>query len=194
MLVDAALTFCNRILTQEDWARGRLKPHAGLNARLNAGAFSIFCTITAHGFLRRAQPDAEADVQIDLPGDQLWRLSEGRDALLSIARISGRADLADTLGFLLRNLRLDLAAELSPWIGDIFAARLAKGLGALATAHVRSIDALARNWVEHLRDETRALPSRPEADRHRTATGDLALTADALERRIARLEAQQSRA
>ena len=84
MLVDAALTFCNRILTQEDWARGRLKPHAGLNARLNAGAFSFFCTITAHGFLRRAQPDAEADVQIDLPGDQLWRLSEGRDALLEV--------------------------------------------------------------------------------------------------------------
>ena len=190
MLVDAALTFCNRILTQEDWARGRLKPHAGLNARLNAGALSFFCTITAHGFLRRAQPDAEADVQIDLPGDQLWRLSEGRDAQLSIARISGRADLADTLGFLLRNLRLDLAAELSPWIGDIFAARLAKGLGALATAHVRSIDALARNWVEHLRDETRALPAAPEFSAWHTAVVGLASAADTLDRRIARLEAR----
>ena len=190
MLVDAALAFCNHVLTQEAWARDRLKPFAGLNARLHAGAFSFSFAVTRHGFLRAALPGASADVQIDLPGDQLWRLSEGHEALLAVARISGRADLADTLGFLLRNLRPDFAAELSPWVGDILATRLARGLGTLMTTQTRSADALARNLVDHLRDETRALPSAPEFNARQAAVVGLASAADTLDRRIARLEAR----
>ncbi len=64
MLVDAALAFCNHVLTQEAWARDRLKPFAGLNARLHAGAFSfsgypekLIDFDAAHLFISRGKPD-----------------------------------------------------------------------------------------------------------------------------------------
>ena len=189
MLVDAALAFYNHLLTQEAWARDRLRPFAGQTARLIAGAFSLAGTITPLGFLRTAAAHTPADVTVSIPADALWRLSEGREALLGVARIEGRADFADTLSFLLRHLRWDAETDLAPHLGDILAHRLVAGGLALLAGQRRCASNFAANLAEYLRDERRVLITPAEMASLRAALADAEAACSTLERRIARLEA-----
>ena len=187
MLVDAALGFCNHLLTQEAWARDRLRPFSGQTARLQAGALSFSLTITTLGFLRAAQPNANAAVSLSLPADALWRFSEGREAVLAATHISGRADFADTLAFLLHHLRWDAEADLAPFFGDIVAHRLMTGLTAFAGWQKRKVEGAAHNLAEYLRDESRDLVAPQELRACQDDVHALAAATDQLERRISRL-------
>ena len=187
MLVDAALSFCNHVLTQESWARDRLQPFSGLTTRLVAGAFSFACTVSPLGFLKPCSAQDAADVTVTIPGDSLWRLSQGREALLSVARIEGRADFADALSFVLRHLRWDVEADLAPYLGDILSRRLVSGTRRLVETHERCLKNASENLAEYLREETRTLASPSEVTAFGAAVAETENTVLALEHRIARL-------
>lgn len=189
MLVDAALSCCNHLLTQEGWARGRLQPFVGQTARLEAGALSFSFTVTPLGFLRKAASSSTVEVCISLPPDKLWRLSEGPAAALGLARISGRADFADTLAFLLHHLRWDAAADLAPVFGDIVAQRLVTGFAVAAAWQKRKVEGLALNLAEYLRDESHTLVAPCELQSFRSEVACLDASLEAFERRLARLGA-----
>jgi ubiquinone biosynthesis protein UbiJ len=119
------LAILNHLLTQAPWARARLSPHAGRHARLDLARLTVDFTIGADGLLVPSEPDSLPEVTLALPlGALILPPPGGLDALMAKAQISGSADLADALAFVLRHLRWDAEEDLAKFIGDIAAHRL----------------------------------------------------------------------
>ncbi|MCK9283968.1 MAG: hypothetical protein M0P39_06760 [Rhodocyclaceae bacterium] len=177
----------NHLLGQSAWARDRLRGFAGRRARLSLPPLSLDFSIDTAGLLAAAANDGAADVTIDLPADTPLRLLRGGSGeAMKGARIAGAADLADTLGFVLRNLRWDAEEDLSKVVGDIAAHRLVRGAEAFAGWQKDAAARLAENLAEYLSEESRLLVPRGELD---AFAGDLQQLRERLER-LERLERQ----
>jgi len=131
MLSRLLLGFANHLLAGEDWARNRLKPFAGQHACIGMGPFSIAMTIAGDGSLSAASGFVVPDVSIHLPDDAPVRLISDPGSVFSAARLSGKADFAEALGFVFRNLRWDPEADLAGLTGDIVARRVVSTTAAL---------------------------------------------------------------
>lgn len=145
----------NHLLRQNTWAGERLARHAGATILLRTADRAVFSfAIEQTGCLRACEPASAPAVTIELPSDFLTRLLTDRDGLFSSAHLSGRAELAETLAFVLRNLRWDSEADLARVLGDIPARRLdqfARGsLLKTREAAARSVS----NLSEYLADES----------------------------------------
>ena len=153
----------NHLLAGEDWARARLQPFAGQTVRLEAPPLALELTITADGGFAAA-------------------------ALMALAHIRGPADLADSLGFVLRNLHWDVESDLAAFVGDIAAHRLTR-LGRRCVDWQRELARnLAENAAEYLVEERPTLVGRRDADRFSHDVGAAAARLAQLERRIDALE------
>lgn len=123
-LVLAAL---NHLICTQPWAQARLRPFYGCHGRLIAGPVNIGFVIALDGQLLAASA-LQDDVTITLPADAPQRWSGDPAAVMAGAQVSGRADFAEALGFVFKNLRWDVEADLARIFGDLAAHRLA-GLG-----------------------------------------------------------------
>ena len=181
----------NHLLAGEDWARARLQPFAGQTVRLEAPPLALELTITADGGFAAAARDATAAVTLTLPADAPLRLLGSRmdaAALMALAHIRGPADLADSLGFVLRNLHWDVESDLAAFVGDIAAHRLTR-LGRRCVDWQRELARnLAENAAEYLVEERPTLVGRRDADRFSHDVGATAARLAQLERRIDALE------
>ena len=97
MLSSAATATLNHLLAQADWARVRLREHAGAAADLTVGGRVLRLGIAADGYFCAPAPDTAPSVTIVLDPAALAKLPDGVDAAMSQVKISGQADLADTL-------------------------------------------------------------------------------------------------
>lgn len=188
MLSRAALACANHLLTGASWARSRLQPFAGQTARLALGRLSIPFGIDRSGLLVPGDPEAAPAVSISLDADAPLRLLTDRQSLFSSAHIVGAADLAETLGFVLRNLRWDVEDDLSRLVGDIAARRVLQGGQRLAKWQLRATKNLALNIAEYLTEENRAVARR--SDLAGLSAGIASLHGDCarVEQRLQRLE------
>ena len=188
MLVDAALRFINHLLATEVWARDRLKPFTGQTVRLELGALSFPLQITSGGLFKLADKASVCAVTISLPGDAPIRALLDRAALLTEIKISGSAELAETLNFLSRNLRWDIESDLSSFIGDIAARRVVQtGLIFFAWQQQQALN-LATNFAEFFTEERPALTRRAEVSSFCREVSGISTELSLLEQRIARLE------
>lgn len=138
----------NHLLRQNSWATVRLAQHAGNTVLLRASNNASFVlAIGANGELQPTDPHAAPDVTIELPTEFIALLLNDRQSLFASAHLSGRAELAEALAFVLRNLRWDSEADLARFIGDIPARRLdqfaRQSLAQTRDAAERSLDNLA---------------------------------------------------
>lgn len=188
MLSRVALACANHLLTGASWARSRLQPFAGQTARLALGRLSIPIGIDHSGLLVPGDPAAAPAVSISLDADAPLRLLTDRQSLFSSAHIVGAADLAETLGFVLRNLRWDVEDDLSRLVGDIAARRVLQGGQRLAQWQLRATKNLALNIAEYLTEENRAVARR--SDLADLSAGIASLHGDCarIEQRLQRLE------
>lgn len=190
MLDQAALAALNHLLLGAAWARARLAPFVGCAARLSLPPFRLDFLISAEGML--TAPDSEqdnCDVEIALPIETPWLAMQGPEAIAKATRISGSAEFADALGFVLRNLRWDFEDDLSKAIGDIAAHRLAallKSFGAWRTQATRN---LAENLAEYLTEENPTLVSKRELGAFSDTVNQLSADIGRLESRARRLGA-----
>jgi ubiquinone biosynthesis protein UbiJ len=189
MLDLALLQAFNRLLAAAPWARERLAPFAGQRARLILGPLPVTFRIAADGTFESLGTEAPA-VDIALPADAPLALlqGQGRDALMRKAHITGSADFAEALGFVLRNLEWDVEEDISRAIGDIAARRLVKAVAGLASAQADAARRLADNFAEYLRYEQPVGVRQSEADGFAAEAGALAAETATLEQRIAALE------
>ena len=128
----------NHLLRQNSWAGERLTRHAGATVLLCTTERALFSfAIEQAGCFRACDPAAAPDVTITLPLDFPARLLTDRNGLSANAHLSGRAELAESLAFVLRNLHWDSEADLARVLGDIPARRL---------------DQLARHTLEQTRE------------------------------------------
>lgn len=152
----------NRLLRSEGWASALLKRHAGQSALIEVAGIGLRFLISDDGLLVALpkQQEGEPDVRIVVPASALPSLAEGMENLSRHAHVSGNAQFAETLQTVMRYLRPDLGAFLSPFFGDALAHRIERTTLALASGAVRSARNAGENILEYVRDEKAVLTRR----------------------------------
>ena len=160
MLSTPALAAVNHVLRGDDWARARLANFAGQTARLEFGRVVLCVAILESGLLGAGEASSPATVSIRLPDDAPVRALSDRSSLLAAATISGSVELAEALGFVLRNLRWDVEHDLAQLLGDIVARRTLQVAKGLAQWQARSAGNFAFGLAEYLSEEEAAIAPR----------------------------------
>ena len=189
MLDLAILQAFNRLLTAAPWARAKLAPFAGKRARLVLGPLPLEFRIAPDGSLE-SLGTGEPAVEIILPATAPLALlqGQGREAMMREAHITGGADFAEALGFVLRNLDWDAEEDLSRVVGDIVAHRFVRTAGDFAAAQAEGARRLVENIEEYLRYEQPAGIDKAALAAFAGEVGSLKQETDDLERRLAALE------
>ena len=191
MLDLAALQAFNHLLAAAPWARAKLVPFAGRRARLVLGPLPLEFRIAPDGTFE-SLGTGEPAVEIVLPAGAALALPEGREAMMRGAHITGAADFAEALGFVLRKLEWDAEEDLSRVVGDIAAHRIARAAGDFAAARAEAGRRLAENVAEYLRYEQPAGVGKPAMRAFAAAVDTLRQDVDTLERRLAALQQHPS--
>ncbi len=186
MLDNLALAALNHLLQNADWARKRLTPFAGRTARLSAPPLHLDLTVDDDGMFAETG-SAAFDVEIELPANAPLLMLGGTEKLLRAAHITGSADFANELGFVLRNLRWDFEEDLSGKVGDIAAHRIAAQIKAFGAWQQDASRRLGENFVEYLTEERPMLVRDSEMKEFSAGVKRLDDDLTALERRIVRL-------
>jgi ubiquinone biosynthesis protein UbiJ len=153
MLQALLLRPLNRLLKGEAWASDLLRPHAGKGAELTLGGVGLRMRVTDAGLVEPLASDVEPTVRLALPASALANLQDGADQLSQHATVSGDAGFAETISQLLKHLRPDVGAALSPLVGDVLAHRLETGLSRAGHSVQQLVTNLSANVVEYVRDE-----------------------------------------
>jgi ubiquinone biosynthesis protein UbiJ len=178
----------NHLLGQSGWARDRLKDFAGRSTRLGVGPMGLHLAITDDGLFAAAAwgDDVGPDVTISLPADAPLRFMRGGvGEVMKGAQVTGAADLADALGFVLRNLRWDAEEDLSKWVGDIAAHRLVRSAESVVAWQKDAAQRFAENLGEYLTFENPQLVRKAELDNFAVEVAELAAALDKVEKRLA---------
>lgn len=162
MLTQVAIASLNHVLAQNAWARAKLQPHAGRIAALSAPPLALRLVVAADGQVAEAAADSPADSEILLPSSAFGQVFLGFEALSRQISVSGNAEFAETLGFVLRNLRWDAEEDLSKVFGDIVARRMATGAAQFAQWQKDAARNLAETTADFLTEE-RPVLLRPDA-------------------------------
>jgi ubiquinone biosynthesis protein UbiJ len=186
------LVSLNHVLAQSSWARTKLLPFAGRQARLQLPIGPIDFLITDDGYAQTTGDGADAvvDVTITLPLETPFLALQGKEKVFAAARIEGSADFAEALGFVLRNLSWDAEADLARVVGDIAAHRLMGGLNAFVGWQKQAAQRLAENVAEYASEEQTLLLGGREMAGFKDRVAALGNGINALEQRLQKLSAR----
>jgi len=154
--------------------------------------FEARLSVTAEGYVELAPGGAEPAVQIELPLAALPELlaqafTPGAPAITRQIKLEGDAEFAQTVSFLVQNLRWEFEEDLSKVVGDAAAHGIAGSAKSFVAAARAANEKLAANVAEYLLEEDPQLvrPRKIEAlaESVRTLRDDVAR----LEKRIDRL-------
>lgn len=185
----------NHLLSSAPWARDRLQAYAGSVLRLKFDSIIFNLEIDADGFFSPHQGEEnmarQTDVTISLPLSHLpTAMFSGTDKLMNAVTLQGNAELADTIGFVFRNLEWDVEEDLSRLIGDIPAHRVLQIAKSLKRDQTHAITALGGNLSEYFAEEQNVLVSKKLSDAFdsdlRQLRDDLARTEKRIDRLINR--------
>lgn len=163
--VSALAAALGHLLRQQDWARAKLRMHAGATVRLGVVATGLPAGLPAPEIRLRIDADGLVAAADDTEPPRATLLLEPSSALLTdyarqgVAgltrhlRVDGDVMLAAALGELARDLRWDAEEDLSRVVGDIAAHRLAglfraglAGLRGLAASGLQGDGARMTGW------------------------------------------------
>jgi ubiquinone biosynthesis protein UbiJ len=143
----------NHLLGQASWAREKLVPFAGHAAQIKLPPFEAAFLIADDGCISIPGPEANLEVSISLPATTPLLALQGKDAVMRAARIEGSAEFAETLGFVIRNLRWDAEEDLSKIVGDMAAHRIVAGSREFAAWQRQAAQNFAENLAEYFTEE-----------------------------------------
>ena len=181
-----AIQGLNHLIRSEHWAQEKLRAQAGAQVRVDAGVFSIGLGIDENG-LFQASAAAAPDVTLTVPADAVFKALADRDQLFSSVRLAGSVGTAESLGFVFRNLRWDVEADLAAVIGDIAAHRLVRLGRSLAGRLQGAVRRTAENVAEYAVEDSSLLPAPREMTAFAGAVGQLRDDVARLEKRLSRL-------
>ena len=193
MLLPIALKAINHVLKGEDWAVQRLRAFAGQSLRLELGRLEVPLQIGDSGLLvAQSASDSSVALQptvtITLPADAPARLLVDAASLGGRVRVSGSAELAESLNFIFKNLRWDAEHDLARVVGDIAARRLVDGGRQLARWQAAQLSNMASNVVDFFTTEQATLVQRSEMTEFAASVMATRAALAHLESRIAKLE------
>jgi ubiquinone biosynthesis protein UbiJ len=184
------VAFCfvlNRLLAAEPWARERLAPFAGEALELRAPPLPALRFSILEGGAVQAS-DAQPGLVMTLKPDLLAALARGEEHALRAVAVEGDARLAAEVLVLARHLRWDAEEDLSRFVGDIAAHRIAEAGRALAAWHLDAAQRLVAAFVDYATEEKHFLARRAELDELAQALARLRDATARLEKRLERLD------
>ena len=185
MLSTAPILAFNHLLKDASWARQRLIVFAGRRARISLPPLAFTLEVTDEGYFTSSE--GEAEVVFSLPAGTPVLALKGLEAVVKEAHVSGPADFADTLGFVLKNLKWDAEEDLSKLVGDLAAHRLA-GLGRRFLGWQKHVfTSTTENIGEYLREEQTLFPRSGDFAAFRDGVSGLRGDLERLEGRVSRL-------
>jgi len=142
-----------------------------------------------HGLFRETDSESarDGDVLIKLPAQTIGGLLLDRKNLFSSLRLSGPADVAESLGFVFRNLRWDAEGDLASLLGDIPAHRLSLATRSVATQAGLGLKKLGANISEYVVEDSGMLPNPGEMLAFKNSLVELQTDLERLEKRLAGL-------
>jgi ubiquinone biosynthesis protein UbiJ len=187
MIEGPSIAVINHLLGQAAWARAKLKPHAGRSARFVMPPWQLSVTVAEDGSLHTADGQTEPEVTVTLPADSPLRALQGLAGIMAAAHVTGNAEFATELSFVLRNLRWDAEEDLSRLVGDIAAHRLTGAASAFTAWQKRSATNLGENVAEYLAEEAGMLTPARELVQLKQDIAELEQRLAALAARLSRL-------
>ncbi|HSO06844.1 MAG TPA: SCP2 sterol-binding domain-containing protein [Pelomicrobium sp.] len=187
MISQASCQFLNHVLDGADWARERLRPHAGKRVRFEVPPLAVGLAVDESGRVAADQATAP-ELTVRLTHFLLPRLLLGDEAAFRQVETVGDTELAQEIDFLFRHLRWDAEEDLSRVFGDIAARRMAAGSRALARFPLQAADALARMAADYLQQEAPSLATRERVHAFNADVDRLRDDVERLEKRLGRLE------
>jgi ubiquinone biosynthesis protein UbiJ len=172
----------NHLLGQASWARLQLRAFADRRARFDMPPWRLAFAVTAEG-LFEPTAEAEVDVTVSLPADTPLVALQGIDRAMAAAHVTGNAEFATALSFVLKNLRWDAEEDLSRLVGDVAAHRMAGVSSRLTLWQRQAAHNVAENVAEYLGEEARVLVPTPQFAEFRKEV-------DAFNERLAKLDAR----
>lgn len=144
----------NHLIAQNPQAQSRLAQHAGKVMHVRAAGFEWMLGVTSDGCVEPVQPDQKGEavaltLEIDSTEVVAAKLRGERIGLRGV-RIQGDADFAQAMSWLLGHLRWDAEDDLSWWLGDVAAhriARTARRAGSNGMHWCQRIEADLRDWL-----------------------------------------------
>lgn len=185
----AAAAFINHVLSQNEWARERLRPFAGKRVELRSPPLpTLQLAVLASGLIEPADDPAPDLVVTAVPGE-LPRLLAREESAIAALACAGPADLSEAMRELIRRLHWEYEEDLSQIFGDVLAHRMARAGGDLIAWQKDAAVRLAHNFAEYWTEES---PLLARADDAAAFARDVEVVREACERledRLARLEA-----
>jgi len=180
----------NHVLAASPEAMQRLARFAGARVEVRAPPLpALTFTILPGGRLEAG--GAGASLVVTLKPELLPALGKGEEHLMRAVEVSGNAQLAAEVMWLVRHLREvlpDIAEEdLSRLFGDVAAHRLAQGARDFMAWQADAARRLAGAFADYAIEETRMLVGRAEHDAFAAAVSRLRDAVERLEKRIAPL-------
>lgn len=177
----------NHLIQKESWAKERLQPFSGAQLKISAGSIRIQLSIDEHGMFALGNDAKTADVVLTLPSDAPAKLLVDRNALFSSVKLSGSADLAESLAFVFRNLSWDIEEDFASVLGDIPARRLAIAGAQLGNQLQNGVKRITENIAEFATEDSKLVAPKREIYAFCQSIDQLRDDAARLEKRIKQL-------
>jgi ubiquinone biosynthesis protein UbiJ len=187
VLTSLVIRALNHLIRGESWAQARLVGHSGAQVAIDSGLFALRLGIDAEGLFRAGDKALDPDVSISLPPDIPVRLLFDQGTLFSSVKLEGSADIAESLAFVLRNLRWDAESDLAQLIGDIPARRLVRLAQTMAMALQDAVGRVAENFAEYAVEESGMLAAKRDISEFGDAVNCLRDDVERFEKRLTRL-------
>ena len=159
----AAVGVLNRMLAREQWARDRLAPFSDRSARFDAAPFALTLQVTGDGMFSVADTSKPA-VTISVALSSLPLAMLDPHAAMKDVRLTGDAEFAQALAYVLQNLRPEPEEELSRYIGDAAAQRLVGFLRASASQWKQIAENMLDNTAHYVVTENPMIVGREDLD------------------------------
>lgn len=184
----------NALLKREDWAKQKIKNHAGKIVRLNISNWHLLLKIADDGSVQWRQTSDTANVTLTIKDEALKELPKALQEkadmyrLASLLHIEGDAGLAKSVSELALNLRWDIEAELIQLLGPLMASIVMNGFSKIKqTGNLIGEKGLEKTKV-FLSQDYHMIVQTPVVQALRQDVQDLQDTLATLEQRIKRLQ------
>jgi ubiquinone biosynthesis protein UbiJ len=179
----AAIALLNRMLAREQWARDKLSPFAGRSARFDAAPFGLTLQVTDGGtFMAGATGEPAVTIGVALSSLPVAMLDP--QAAMKDVQLSGDAQFAQALAFVLQNLRPEPEEELSRFIGDAAAQRLVGFMRASAAQWKQMAESMLDNTAHYVVTENPMVVGRDDLESFTKDVNQLRDAVARIEKRI----------
>ncbi len=185
MLTSIAIHSINHVLQRHGWAKKRLQLFAGKVAHVEIDPVLTFSfVVNEQGVAQHANEQSCTDTSITADLNTLPKIFCSDENLYRYLKVSGNHDFATELVKIVQNIDFDVAQDLSHFIGDIPAHRVAKVSTEIINWHLRGLQNVSQAVNEYLTEEPPTLAKSEHALQFTRDVQILSTQTEQLEQRL----------